>query len=168
MKKITLKHEINCSVERFWKVFFDDSFNTSLFKDELKFPEYSILDVKKDGDQVTRRVIRGRPTMNMPKPVMKLLGDSFGYEEEGTWDAGKSAWHFKMKPNTLADKLNNFGTVTCEKISDDKCRRIAEISMEAKVFGLGGVIESSTEKEMRDGWDKSAVYMNKWLAQHPE
>ena len=32
MKKITLKHEINCSVERFWKVFFDDSNDLAKFQ----------------------------------------------------------------------------------------------------------------------------------------
>jgi hypothetical protein len=29
---------------------------------------------------------------------------------------------------------------------------------------IGSIIESSGEKQLRDGWDKSAVFMNKYLA----
>ena len=53
-----------------------------------------------------------------------------------------------------------------EKIGDDKVRRIVELVIEAKVFGIGGMLESTTEKQLRDGWDDSAVFMNKWLAEH--
>jgi len=35
------------------------------------------------------------------------------------------------------------------------------------VFGVGGLHESTTEKQMRDGWNASAAYMNTWLAKHP-
>ena len=40
------------------------------------------------------------------------------------------------------------------------------MTIEAKIFGVGGLIESSAEKQLREGWDKSAVFMNKWLAEH--
>jgi Protein of unknown function (DUF2505) len=164
MRNINLTHEINCSVERFWEVFFDETFNKALFLEHLGFPEYEVL--KQDGEVSNmHRVIRGRPKMNVPKPVAKVLGDKFGYEETGNMKAGKWAW--TMKTNTLTDKLNTTGTVECEKIGDDKCRRIAKINMEAKVFGVGKLIEQSTEKEMRTGWDTSAAFMNKWLASHP-
>jgi hypothetical protein len=166
MKKLTLKHEINCSADQFWKVFFDKDFNRTLFKDALGFPEYEILEQEESDSQV-RRKVRGRPKMNMPKPVMKLLGDSFGYEEEGTLDRKSGVWRWKMKPNALTDKLRNEGKVTVEPAGDGKCSRIAEIDIEAKVFGLGGLIESSTETEMKRGWDASATFMNKWLAEHP-
>jgi len=166
MTKFTLEHEINCSVEDFWKVFFDKSFNEKLFRDELGFPEYVILEQTDNDGKVTRRV-RGRPKMEMPKAVMKLLGDSFGYEEEGELDPSSGVWSFKMTPNTMAAKLRNEGNVRAKAIGDDKCLRVTELLCEAKVFGVGGLIESSTEKEMRRGWDASAVYMNKWLKDNP-
>jgi hypothetical protein len=139
MKKITLRHEINCSVDHFWKVFFDKEFNQKLFVEELGFPG----------------------------PLKKLLGDSFGYEEDGTFDRKSGVWKWKMKPNTLADKLRTEGKVICEPIGADKCRRIADIEMEAKVFGLGGLLEGTSEKEMTQGWNNSATFMNRWLKDHP-
>jgi hypothetical protein len=166
MKKFTLRHEINCSAEHFWKVFFDKDFNTTLFLEQLGFPEYVILE-QDEGDKQVHRRVRGRPKMDMPKPVMKLLGDSFGYEEVGTLERATGVWSWKLKPNTLEGKLLTGGEVRVEKIDDKRCRRVADMHCEAKVFGLGGLLESSTEKEMRSGWDKSAAYMNKWLADHP-
>jgi hypothetical protein len=165
MRKFTLTHEINCSADKFWTYFFDKDFNTHLFLDELRFPEYEVLE-QTEGEAVRRRV-RGKPKMTMPGPVAKLLGDSFGYEEDGTFDPKTQTWVWKMKPNTLADKLRNEGTVKVAAAGDGKCRRVAEIICEAKVFGLGGLIEKSTEEQMRDGWNKSASYMNKWIADHP-
>jgi hypothetical protein len=46
-------------------------------------------------------------------------------------------------------------------------RRIAEMSIEAKIFAVGGLLESTAEKQMRDGWDKSATFMNKYLESAP-
>jgi hypothetical protein len=162
MKKITLTHEINCGVDEFWEIFFDQEFNQKLFKDHLDFPEYEVLE-QEERDGGMYRKLRGRPKMDVPKPVAKALGDKFGYEETGHKKG--DTWEWSMKTNTLTDKLHTRGTVRCEKISDDKCRRVAEIEMEAKVFGIGKLIEQSTEKEMRDGWNKSAAFMNQWIAQ---
>ncbi len=166
MKKFTLRHEINCSVDHFWKVFFDKDFNTALFTKELGFPEYTVLQ-QEEGESTITRKVRGTPKMDMPKPVMKLLGDGFSYEEAGTYERSNGIWKWKMTPAKLADKLRNEGTVSCEKISDDKCTRVATIEIEAKVFGVGGLIESSSEKQMKDGWNSSAAFMNRWLKDHP-
>lgn len=147
-------------------MFFDEEFNSKLFLEELGFPEYETLNLEKTDDTIKRKV-RGMPKMDMPKPVMKLLGDGFSYTEEGTFDKKSGVWKWKMTPAKLADKLRNEGTVTCEKIADDKCRRVAIIDIEAKVFGVGGLIESSSEKQMTDGWNRSAAFMNRWIAEHP-
>jgi hypothetical protein len=163
MRKFTLRHSINCSTDRFWEVFFDRDFNLTLFRDALGFPEFDIIEQTEKDDELVR-VVRGRPKMNMPKAVMKLLGDSFGYEETGRLDRKTQQWSWTMKPNQLADKLHNSGRLWVEPAGDDKCTRIAEMESGAKIFGLGSLIEKSTEAEFRTGWDASAVFMNKWLA----
>jgi hypothetical protein len=102
--------------------------------------------------------------MNMPGPVAKLMGSNFSYKEEGSFDKATKIWSWKLIPSTLADKMRNEGSVRVEAVGDDKVRRVAELLIEAKIFGLGGLIESSAEKQLRDGWDQSAVYMNKYIA----
>lgn len=163
MGKFTVTHEINCDADTFWKVFFDKSFNEELYLKDLGFPEYKTLEQNETDTQITRKV-HGQPKMDMPGPVAKLFGSSFSYTEDGSMDMANKVWRWKLTPSTLADKLRTQGTVRIEPIGDNKVRRIADIEIEAKVFGVGGLIESSAEKQLRQGWDASAVFMNKYLA----
>jgi hypothetical protein len=158
MRKVTSRHAMDCSVEVFWKVFFDPKFNEELHMKELGFTRFEILDASQ-----TNRRVRGMPKVNMPKPVMALIGDGFVYEEEGQFDEKKSEFRWKMIPNTLRDKIRNEGTVRVEAAGEGKCTRIDDMTIEAKVFGLGGVIESSTEKEVTSAWDKTCAFMNRWV-----
>ncbi len=164
MGNFTVTHEINCDAETFWKIFFDKSFNERLFKDVLGFPEFTILEQNETDTQITRKV-SGTPKMTLPGPVTKLLGNNFRYTEDGTFNKATKIWSWKMQPSTLADKLRQEGKMRIEPIGDKRVRRIAEIVNEAKIFGVGGLIESSAEKGLREGWDQSASFMNKYLTE---
>jgi len=163
MGKFTVTHEINCNAETFWKLFFDKSFNETMYRNELGFPRFDILDQQETDAKLTRKVA-GQPKMDVPAPVAKLLGSNFAYVEEGTLDKSTKIWRWKLIPSTLADKMRTEGVVRLEPIGDSKVRRIAEIEIEVKVFGVGGLMESSAEKQLRQGWDQSAIFMNKYLA----
>ena len=52
-----------------------------------------------------------------------------------------------------------------ESLSDDQCRRLDDATIEAKVFGIGKLLESSTEKEVERTFDSEAAFMNRWVAQ---
>jgi hypothetical protein len=163
MGKFTVVHEINCNVDTFWQTFFDKEFNEKLYREGLGFPEFSVLEQRETDTQIIRRAA-GQPKMNMPGPVMKLLGNNFRYTEDGTFDKASKQWKWKMTPSTLADKMRQEGSLRVEPIGDNKVRRVAEMVIEAKIFGVGGLMESAAEKGLREGWDQSAVYMNKHLA----
>lgn len=162
MRNVHLEHEIHCDVETFWKVFLDREFNETLYRKQLAFPAYDILEQAETDSEVVRKT-KGRPRTNMPAAVQKLMGDNFGYVEEGRMKKGSNLWTFKVHPSTLADKLTNEGTVRVEPIGTGKVKRLADFKLEARVFAIGGLIESTTEKEYRDGWDASATFMNHWI-----
>ncbi len=162
MGKFTVTHEIRCNVETFWKTFFDKDFNQKLYLEGLGFPAYKTLEQNETETGITRKV-HGQPKMNMPGPVAKLIGSNFSYTEDGSFNKATKVWTWKLTPSTLADKMRNEGSVRVEAIGDDKVRRVADLLIEAKVFGLGGLIESSAEKQLREGWDQSAVFMNKYF-----
>jgi hypothetical protein len=163
MGKFTVTHEINCDAETFWKTFFDKGFNEKLYREALGFPRFEIVDQKETDSQITRKVA-GTPKMEMPGPVAKLIGPGFSYIEDGTFNKATKLWQWKLTPSSLADKMRNEGSLRIEPVGDKKVRRIAEMIIEAKIFGVGGLIESSAEKQLRQGWDQSAVFMNKYLA----
>lgn len=164
MKTLKLNHVINCTPERFWEIFFDKEFNHWLYLDGMHFTKYET--VRQSAGPDIERVVRGEPKVDLPRPVRKILGDNFGYEETGNFDAATKMWRWKMRPGTMADKMRMEGTVRIEDAGSGKCRRIAEITIEAKIFGIGKMIEKTTEKEMTTGWNDSASLMNSWISEH--
>ncbi len=166
MANIKITHEINCNEETFWKLFFDKEFNEKLYKEGLGFPEWATEEHTETDAEIRRRT-RGRPKLkNVPGPVAKVLGDSFGYVENGSMNKAEKVWRWKLTPSTLADKMKQEGQLRVEKLGDDKVRRHVEMVVEAKVFAIGGLLESTAEKSLREGWEDSAKFMNRWLETH--
>lgn len=166
MATVKISHDINCNEEKFWQLFFDKEFNEKLYREGLEFPEWKIEEQTENDAEVKRRT-KGRPKLkNVPGPVAKILGDSFGYVETGSMSKKEKVWRWKLTPSTLADKIRQEGQLRIEVLGDDKVRRHVEMLIEAKVFGLGGILESTAEKQLRDGWEDSAKFMNKWIESH--
>jgi hypothetical protein len=164
MPNVTFSHEINCDEATFWELFLDKEFNERLYKDGLGFPEWQIVE-QVETDAEVRRTTKGKPKLkNIPGPVAKILGDSFGYTETGSMDKKTKVWRYKLTPTVLADKIRQEGTLKIQPAGDNKVKRVVDLVIEAKVFGIGGMLESTTEKQLRDGWDTSAAFMNKWIA----
>jgi hypothetical protein len=159
-------HEIHCNEATFWELFLDKDFNTKLYREGLEFNEWELLD-QSETDTVVKRRTRGKPKLkNVPGPVAKILGDSFGYTEAGQMDKAKKVWTWTLTPTVMADKIRQEGTLRIESLGEGKIRRTVEMVVEAKVFGIGGMLESTAEKQLKDGWDDSAKFMNKWLETH--
>jgi hypothetical protein len=158
VKKVTVITTIDCDVDTFWKTFFDRDFNKKLYSEGLGFKAFEFVEASD-----SHRKLKGTPKMNAPGPVAKLLGDSFGYEENGTLDKATNTYRWKMTPNTMGDKLFTSGSVKIEAAGDGKVKRTSEASIEAKIFGLGGVLEGTAEKEIRESFEKEARFMNRWF-----
>lgn len=166
MTTFTMTHDIDCDPDRFWELFFDHDMNTQMFK-SIGFPEWKIIE-DTDGEKERVRKIKATPKMELPSAVQKLVGPSFGYEETGRFDKAQKIFRFVITPTAMANKLRNEGWVKCEPNGAGKCKRIAEMIAEAKVFGIGGMIESSVEKGNRQGWADSAAFLNEWIKSHPK
>src|SRR5262249_44398514 len=110
MGKFTLTHEINCNADTFWKIFFDDDFNTKLYKNEMGFPAYELVEHKETDTTITRK-ISAQPKMNLPGPLAKMFGSGFSYVEEGSLNKATKVWTWKTIPSAMADKLRTEGTV---------------------------------------------------------
>jgi hypothetical protein len=165
MATFTMRHELDCDCDRFWKLFFDREYNEKLFK-ALEFPEWKLIEDKETDTEIIR-IVKAMPKPEAPAAVQKLLGSRFGYDEEGHFNKATKTHSFVIKPNVLGDKLRNEGTVKCEPRGEGKSTRVVTITLEAKVFGLGGMIESSFEKSFRTGWQKSADFLNRWVKENP-
>ncbi len=156
MKTVTGSSVLPCTPETFWKIFLDERFTRALFLDELQFKDFAVLDKSE-----TSRKLRLVPKVNLPGPLQKLVGDSFGYEEHGTFDRAKNEWSWRMVPRK--ELVATRGKVRVEPAGEGQCRRYDEVIIEGKIFGLGGLIESTAEKEVRASSAKETAFLIRWL-----
>lgn len=165
MLQFTVTHELNCSTARFWELFFDPDFTRDMIVGGLGFASCDVGPLQ-EADGKRRRRMRVIPKLDIPAPVAKLLGPKLGYEEEGVFDLTKEEWTHAERLSVLSDRIRLGGRMRAEPLGEDRCRRVSELWTKAKILGLGGMVERAAEKNLRDGWNKSAVYINDWLRRH--
>ena len=166
MADVVIEHTSNCSEDTFWdKIFFDEEYNQRMFKEALEFPHYEVTK-SEDGDKEVRRTVNVVPKLGpMPGPVKKLIGDGLGYEEEGVYDKATRKYSIKITPNKLADKINITGKMYTKPEGDGKLKRVFECSVNAKIFGIGGLLEKQIIGDMQTSYAKAAEFTNKFVAE---
>jgi hypothetical protein len=163
MKKVHLSHEINCSPEVFWKLYFDPVFTEALLREAIKVDDFKVVKMEENDREIVR-VTTGKPRIAAPAAIQKIIGDNFSYTEEARFDRQTQTLRWKISLSTFTDKTRNEGTMRLEPIGTDRVRRIADAEVEAKIFGMGGMMESGMEKQMIEGWGTGAEFTNRWIA----
>ena len=166
MKTITQSFVLPCRVETVWKAYLDPAYVRALYLDTLGYRALDVLEVTEQS-----RKLRVVPKLSLPGPIQKLLGDSFAYEDHGTLDRARNVWTWQMvQPSQLAPGakpkpgiVTTRGTVRVEAVGERECRRTDELVIEAKVFGVGGLIESSAEKAALEGWSLEQPMLARWV-----
>jgi hypothetical protein len=159
MRRFTLTQDIQADVDTHWRLFLDDDFEKRQCLEHFGFHAWELLERRETDDEIVRR-IRAIPKLDLPAAAARLLGPRFGYTEEGRFDRRARVWRSRMTPSVLADRIRSDAVVRCEPAGEGRCRRVCELSVEAKIFGIGGLVEGSLEKTMRDAWERSVGYMN--------
>ena len=166
MKRATATVSLKCTPETFWSVYLDPEYVRGVYLGELGYKALEILEVTDSS-----RVLRVVPKLNLPRPIESLLGDSFAYEDHGTLDRAKNVWTWRMVQPRVLDPsakprknvVTTSGIVRIEATGERQCRRTDELVIEAHIFGLGGVIESSAEKEAHAAWAKEFAFLTRWV-----
>ncbi len=155
----TVRHIYPISEADFWpKVFWNDDYNTRLYKEALQFKRFEKVDEKDLGGGVKTRSLILEPKPEAPPVVMKLVGGSLSYNETGRFDPATKKWKYSIKLDKLADKVAIDGEFWVEPRGDDKVERLCKVTIDVKIFGVGGVVESFVEKKTRDDYEKAAKF----------
>jgi Protein of unknown function (DUF2505) len=163
MADLTLRHEMNCDTDTYFeKCVLDAEYNRRLFYEELKFKSYELVEQKDVGDTVVRKVKAEPQTANLPAPIKKVIGDSFGYVEEGTYDRKNKVYSFRTIPGGFPDKVKIHGTMRCEPLGDKRVTRITEIHVDVKIFMIGGMVEDRIVADVKQSYAKAAEFTNVW------
>lgn len=167
MIQIEARHLIHCDEDTFWELFFSPEINEQIYRDVLEFPSFEVLEDRED-ERTRVRKASGQPRVHaLPAAIQSMLGPSFRYIEDSVFDKATRRWSFTMAPSLMSDRLRNAGTLRVEPSGPGQVTRVACATIEAKIFGLGRALEGIMEKEMRAGWDDSAAFLNRWIAEHP-
>jgi hypothetical protein len=164
MPKTRIEHTFDCSEETLWQtLFFDEEFTRRLYKDTLRFPVWRLIEQKDSGDTMTRKVEVQPLVENVPGPIKKVLGDRFGYIEEGTFDRKKHHYRFRVIPSSMPDKTTIAGAMYSERLGDNKVKRIVDFDIEVRVMMIGKMIEQKSIEDTRASYDKMAVFLRSYL-----
>jgi hypothetical protein len=166
VKTSTTSVVLPCTPDAFWSTFLDESYVRALYVDELEYYAFDILELS-----ATSRKLRIAPNMRLPAPVAKLIGDSFVYEEHGTLDRAKNEWTWRMvqpanldsKRKPRKDAVIMHGSTRVEPAGADQSHRTDTSTVEAKIFGLGSLIESTIDKELQRARAKEYAFLARWL-----
>lgn len=162
MRRFTMTHEFDCTPETFWKLNFDKAMNEAMYRDGLGFPDYTVQEFRETDTEIFRRTL-ATPKMDLPAAVQKILGSNFRYTEETRFNKATKACTFKGIPSVQPEKLKTDGTMRVDALPNNRCKRTIEITSEANIMLVGGLLEETGEKNMRASYDKSASFTNRWI-----
>jgi hypothetical protein len=163
MADARIVHDIFASEDAFWKVFFDKEFNEALFLRTLGFDSWKIVSLEESADKI-ERVIEATPKLgDLPGPLKKLVEGGVSYRERGTFVRAQRSMKVVVEPSKMADKLAISGTIHTESTGERSCRRIYDAVVNAKIFGIGGMIEGRILGDIKASYEKAAEMTNRWV-----
>jgi hypothetical protein len=159
--KLYVRHEFDCSPERFWELYWDEAFDEALQRGAAVQRE--VLEERNDGDVLVRRV-RFTPDRELPGAVATLLGaKKLVYESENRWDKKTSTMHWKILPTILPGKIDAKGVFRVNPTSRG-CEQVVDGNIDVNVMFIGGQIEKAVVGEVEKSYDKTAALTREWLA----
>ncbi|WP_394825995.1 DUF2505 family protein [Pendulispora albinea] len=166
-KDFTIRNEFFCDEDTFWEgVFLTEDFNRRLFLEVLKFPSWTAT-VKESGAGASKKIERIMNVVprvgDLPAPLKKVMGDRFGYEETGTYEAATRKYAFTTKTSTMADKVHVHGSLHTEKLGDKHIARVAKVHVEVKIFMVGALAEEKFISDLRTSYETAARFTETYL-----
>lgn len=161
--KLSVRHRFDCTPERFWEMYWSESFDEMLNRESTVDRE--LLWEKDEGGVVTRRV-RMTPRKELPRAVASLIGSSkLIYEQENAWHRDKGVLYWQVVPTILPGKLEAKGTLEI-KPSGGGCEEVVDGNISVNVRFVGGKIEQMVVDEVSASYEKTAQVCREWLAKH--
>jgi len=167
MKERRIEHTYDCSADVFWsKIFLDEEYNRKLFLEELHFESWRVVSSQERGSEL-HRVVEAVPRLgDLPLALKRLLSEGASYQERGVVDRGAQRYRLEVTPRSLASKLSISGELFTTPLAERSCRRTYVARVEARVFGVGGMIEDRLLSDIERSYAKAAVFTNRWIAEH--
>jgi len=161
MTHFTIVHEIDGTLEEFWKVFFHEPYNIELY-DRIGVKERERIQFEED-DQTIKFAIRVIPKRDLPALIKKIVGGDLGYTEISTYYKGKDEIDVRIEPTLMKDRTKIRARYKVVAIGPRKLRRSFEGDLHVDVPLVGRKVEATILEDVRRSYDIAAQVTNEWL-----
>ena len=164
---ITRKLELDFAISQatyLHELYFSADFASALYLEGLQFSRCEQLRFERGADGSIDRTLRLCPTMNAPKPVQKILGDTQQYDEIGSFSPASNTWSYEVVPATMANKVKTIGRMTVQPKGPSQCTVSFEVTFDVHIFGVGKVIERFMASQFDDNLRKQKDFTESWIA----
>lgn len=120
------------------------------------------LDPPRESGAIFERRMRVVPRLELPGPIRKLLGERFAYFEHIRYDRETKHWDWHLEMPVLGQRLTIAGDIEMEPKGELTCTRKANFRIEARIFGVGGLLEKTAKKEVLANFEKSVPMFGKF------
>lgn len=167
MTRFQIRHDLQCSPEHFWTLFFDPAFTRKMIVEGLGFHECDLGQIRDEGNE-QHRSMTVTPKLDLPAAVTKVIGSSLSYREDGVFNKDTKTWSWVTKLAVMGERIRLGGSMRIEPgASPEQCVRVTDLWVDVKIFGVAGLIEKAAERSLRAGWGESATWLNGYLRDHP-
>lgn len=123
---------------------------------------FSATEVRREAPEWTMRAELVEK-LNAPAAIRKIFGETNRFEEESRWPVGGEVIQVVVRPDRMRDKLSIQMLYRLEGLPDGSCRVTLEMDIQARIFGIGGLVEKMAAKEMPHAFSKDAAFFNAHL-----
>jgi hypothetical protein len=163
MAERRIEHDFECNTDTYWDIFFSPEFNHSLFVERLHFERWEITSTQETPHGFRRVVEAIPPARNLPGPLKAILKRGTGYREEGEFNRADSTYRLVAISHSLPEKLVVSGKVHVVSRGENQCRRSYDAVVQAKLFGLGGLLEERVLADVEKSLNRAAEHTAAWL-----
>jgi hypothetical protein len=158
-----IRQIIDATPDEFWeRLHKSEEYGHYLYVESLGFG-YEPIEVDHARGITKARII---PKVPAPDALAKLFGADFSFVEDGTLGAD-GVYRFRILPSTLGDRINVSGEMQILPEGDDRCVRHMTFRIDARVPGLGRLVEKFVERSTRKSYIDSHAITNRYLAERP-
>lgn len=160
MLKFSLDNDLEPDVDKMWDLLCDADYMRRYHLEGLGFQDFAVEQEDWRGE-VLHRVIKVVPRLDMPGPLKKLFGETMSYREHAHFDRSTKVWRWHTDMPGPGKKIQIGGSIEILPGRGDwGCSRRTHFEVEAKILGIGGMIEKTIKKESIDNYERAARFIN--------
>ena len=159
--KLNTSHNISCSQDDFWSIYWNPAFTESL---RIHAKIHTELIWEEDNDKQYERRVLVSPDRTLPAPLAKILGSSkLTYTQNSRWDKDSHRVHWAITPSVLSNKFEANGVFEVTKSTAVSCTMTITGNVRVKVPLVGSRIEAIIIEEVIQSYATIAKHINNTL-----